>query len=245
MEKNLNFEASSVQQLVVKLAWAQLELLADDVEDIQVIAAGDEHTVSELRILQKDNRLTIDQPQYGISMNLTNGRWMQICVRIPKSWRGLVDGNTISGLLNARGISGGDITLETVSGDLRALSLNAIALSLRTVSGDIKGGNLIGERLSLRTISGDVNLQAIVFQTVKSNAVSGVQKMEFVKPFDRVDVTAVSGDVALLVPTDKMDAVLRSVSGRIRTTGVALVDEGPMVRINGVSSDLEVVCTLA
>ena len=243
MEKNLCFEAPSVQQLIVKLAWAQLELLTDDVEDIQVLAAGDEHTVSELRILFKDGRLIVEQPQYGLSMDLINGKWMQVCVRIPKSWRGLVDAHTISGLLNTRGVAGGDITLETVSGDLRALSVTAVSMYLRTVSGNIKGGGLSGERLSLRTISGNVDLMAIDFQTVKSNAVSGQQKMEFAKPFARVDVTAVSGDVTLHVPMDKLDAALRSVSGRMRTSGVFLVDDAPAVRINGVSADLEVACT--
>ena len=243
MEKNLCFDIASVQQLIVKLAWAQLEIIGDDVEDIQVLAAGDEHTVSELRVFQKENRLVIEQPQYGISMNITNGKWMQVCIRVPKAWKGAVDANTISGLLNIRGVSGGDITLDTVSGDLRAMDIAAISLSLRTVSGDILGGGIKGDKLNLRTISGNVNLMSMAFLQVRSNAVSGRQQMEFVQPFDRVDITAVSGDVTLHVPMDKLETLLRSVSGRIRTSGVSLVQDAPSVHITGVSADLEVVCT--
>lgn len=243
MERNLSFAPSSIQNLVVKLAWAQLEMFTDEVEEIQVLIAGDDRTVSELKVSEKEGRLLVEQPTYGLSMDIVSSKWMQVCLRIPRAWRGGVDASTLSGLLSARGLRGGDLVLDTVSGDLRALDMEGITLTLRTVSGDLKAGGLSSDKLALRTVSGDIHIQGSCCRQVKATAVSGTQVMEFAKPFDRVDVTAVSGDVSLRVPCAKLEALLRSVSGRIRTTNVSLGEGGPLVKITGVSADLEVINT--
>lgn len=244
MEKNVSFPAQGITEFVGRLAWAQLELFADDVPEIQVMAAGDERTVEELRIEENNGKLLVEQPQYGLSMNINASKWMQVCIRIPKGWGGNVDAHTISGLLSARGIRGKEVILDTISGDVRAMAVHAEELSLRTISGDIKGGDLVGEKLSLRTVSGEVKLQSIAFSQVRSSAVSGAQWMEFKAPFARVDATTVSGEMTLHVPMDRMDASLRSVSGRMRTAGIHLQENGPVVRLNSVSAGLELISTL-
>lgn len=244
MEKNVRFEADQIQGLTVKLAWPQLEIFSDDVKDIQVLAAGDEHTVTELKVFEKDGRLCVEQPTYGLSMDIVNGKWMQVCIRIPQTWQGSVDASTISGLLNVRGMRGRDLQLDTVSGDLHAMSLDGLTVALKTVSGDIKAGGLAGDKLSLRSISGDMSIQGSAFKTIRATTVSGETSLELTQPFEKVEVTSVSGDVGIRVPMDKVDAVLRTVSGRIRTSGIALSDDGALVHITGVSADLSVINTL-
>ena len=86
MERNESFSAEGLHELAVRLAWAQLEIYTDDIGKIQVIASGDEHTVKELRMAVLDGVLEIEQPQYGLSLDITHGHWMQISIRVPKAW---------------------------------------------------------------------------------------------------------------------------------------------------------------
>ena len=244
MEKNVSFQKESVSELYCRLTWAQLELVADDVQEIQVLAAGDDQSVADLRIEERDGRLMVEQPPFVFSLNFITHKWTQVCIRVPKDWRGAIDAHTVSGLLNTRGIKGTEVTLDTVSGGLRAMAVAAEGLSLRTVSGDIKGGDLRGERVSLRTVSGDARLQSIAFEQVRVSGVSGDMWLEFRAPFSRVDANTVSGDLELHVPMDSLDASLKAVSGRIHTSGVVLKEGGSSVRLSAVSGDLNIISTL-
>ena len=55
MERNVNYPIVNLHDIAIRLAWAQLELYADDVDQIQVIASGDEYTLGDLRIAVKDD----------------------------------------------------------------------------------------------------------------------------------------------------------------------------------------------
>lgn len=243
MERNVSFEIEGLTELGVHLGWAQLEIFADDVEKVQVMAAGDENSVGDLRIETKGGALLVEQPQYGISLNIMESRWLQVCVRMPRAWDRLIRCNTISGLLSARKLSGSEITLETVSGDLRALKLSAPQLALKTVSGDMRGEELAADRLNVRSVSGDTALDALNVKSLKCNSISGEQTYNMTGAFDRVDVTAVSGNVVITAPVESMNVSLRSISGRVRTEGVSIADGEslPAVRVTGVSADLKLI----
>lgn len=244
MEKSFSFPKESVEELICRLSFAQVELLGEEIGEIQVLAAGDDQSIADLRVDVRDGRLTVEQPSFMFSLNFITHRWAQVCVRIPKDWKGTVDAHTVSGLINSRGLKGGEISLDTVSGDLRAMAVSAESLSLRTVSGSVKGGDLNGERLTLRTVSGNARLQSVAFDQVRINSVSGDVWLEFRAPFRKVDGNTVSGDLELLAPIDNVDASLKSVSGRIHTSGVVLKEGGSTVRVSGVSADLSVISTL-
>ena len=131
MNKIETFSPTQITGVEAHLAWASLEVLADDVNELQVMAAGNDKDVSDLRIQEKEGRLVVEQPTYGLSIKLNSERWMQIVIRLPRSWKGALDMSTITAPLRARGISGTDVTLDSVSGDMRAANINAIALTLR------------------------------------------------------------------------------------------------------------------
>lgn len=139
MNKIETFSPTQITSVEAHLAWASLEVLADDVNELQVMAAGNDKDVSDLRIQEKEGRLVVEQPTYGLSIKLNSERWMQIVIRLPRSWKGALDMSTITAPLRARGISGTDVTLDSVSGDMRAANINAIALTLRQVSGGHSG----------------------------------------------------------------------------------------------------------
>ena len=242
MEKNISFDAAIVRSILVKVAWPQLEMMKDEIDVIQVFAAGDEHTVTDLRIQEKEGKLLIEQPTYGLSMDIVNSKWMQIIVRVPLNWKGDIEAATISGHLSARRLSGRNISLDSVTGDLHAVSLSAIDMSVKTISGSIKANELSGDKLSLRSVSGDINVQGSHFKTIRSSSVSGKHRIELVETFDKLDVSTVSGDTELRIVDQNIEAVLRSISGRIRTRGVALTDAGPRICVTSVSADVAISC---
>ena len=125
--------------LSVRLAWAQLEIYTDDIDQLQVIASGDAHTVGDLKIEIVDGELVIEQPQYGLSLDITRGHWMQVCIRMPKTWDREIKANTISGLIVARGLGGDTVAMDTVAGDIRANKITAGKISLKTTAGKIHG----------------------------------------------------------------------------------------------------------
>ena len=50
MNRNESFPALNVSALNVRLGWANLEIMVDDVEDIQVLRSGDEGEISEMKV---------------------------------------------------------------------------------------------------------------------------------------------------------------------------------------------------
>lgn len=240
MNRNESFSAAEVTELALHLAWASVDIMTDDVSDIQVMISGNEADVTDLKLVCQDGRLLVEQPTYGLSIKLNTERWMQVLLRIPPQWKGALDANTISAPLKVRGISGTDLQLDTVSGDIRADGLNGITIALRSVSGTINANTLGAEKLSLRSVSGDITIDNADACRYKLNTVSGETSIDMIAPFDRLDGVTVSGSVRVYTPVFEADAVLRSVNGRLRTSGVSITEQAPLIHVKSVSGDLEI-----
>ena len=52
MNKTQAFPVSQISGIAAHLAWANLDVLVDDVDEVQVLAAGDENDVTDLRITE-------------------------------------------------------------------------------------------------------------------------------------------------------------------------------------------------
>ena len=105
------------------------------------------------------------------------------------------------------------------------------------------GEQLTAESLNVRSVSGDTALDALSVKLLKCTSVSGEQTYNMACAFEKVDVTAVSGNVIITAPVEAMDVSLRSISGRVRTEGVNIREgEGvPSVRVTGVTADLKLI----
>ena len=240
MNRNESFPASDVTELALHLAWASADVTVDEVSEIQVMVSGNEGDVNDLKILCDDGRLLIEQPTYGLSIKLNTERWMHVLVRIPSQWKGALDANTISAPLKARGLTGTDLQLDTVSGDVQAIDLTGITIALRTVSGNVAAGGISAGHLSLRTVSGDVTVDCADARVYRLNTVSGEASIDMAAPFERLDGVTVSGSVRVYTPVCEADAVLRSVNGRLRTSGVSIMENAPVIHVKSVSGDLEI-----
>lgn len=243
MERNISFELNGLNDISIRLAWAQLEIFADDVEKVQVMAAGDEASTNDMRIELKDGVLIVEQPQYGLSLNIMDSRWLQICVRIPKGWQRKLHCSTISGLLSARKLSGSEVHMETVSGELRVMRLTATALALKTVTGDVRGEELHADRINVRSVNGDIALNAVSVKLLKCTSVNGEQTYNMAGAFEQVEVAAVSGNVIITAPVEAVNVNMRSINGRVLNQGVTITEDktAPIVRVTGVSADLKLI----
>ena len=225
MNRNEFFQALPVAKLNLKLTSASLEICTDDIEDIHVMASGGQSDMDELRIALTADVLTIEQPVSKLPRKATGtASWLQVTIRLPHSWKGAIEARTISGWMNIRSLAGTDLNVDTVSGMVMVSDVSFLTLSVRSVTGDIKLNQADCGKCSIFSTSGSL--------TVMRTALS------------RGSASTVTGEMCVDAPITECDAVLRSVSGRIRTSGVSIVEGADKLRATTVSSDLDLTCNI-
>ena len=125
-----------------------------------------------------------------------------------------------------------------------ATDLDFITISARSVVGDVKLTGVHCDRASLFSTSGSLSALATSLRTGSANSVTGVITFDLVVPFEELTLNTVTGDLCVDAPITECDAVLRSVSGRIRTDGISIVEGAAKVRATTVSSVLDMSCNL-
>lgn len=245
MDRNEFFQALPITGVTLKLIGASLEICTDDIEDVHVMISGDSRDVSALRASISADRLIIEQPAAAIARSPLSAGWMQLTLRLPRSWKGSIDARTVSGWINARGLSGADLSLDTVSGTIMAADLTFITATLRSVTGDI---TLTGAQLdkgSFAATSGSVTIAPATMRSLSVSTVTGGIRAALTEPFADASINTVSGHAYIEAPVEDCDAVLRSVSGRLSTSEVSIREDAPArLRAASVAGDLTLVNTL-
>lgn len=241
MERNMRFPAGELDTIKIRLAWAHLDIITDDMEDIALLAAGDDSTVSELAIRHEEGQLIVEQPQYGLSLKLNTGLWAQLCLRLPRTWLGDLDAGTLSGTLCARTVHVRRLSLETVSGSMHLQRIRSDEdIALRTVSGSIQAGALTGPHGYIRSISGHLNAQDVACPHLRASTVSGKLSLSFCEAFETLELQSISGNLEVALPSDTVCVSQRSVSGKLSLQEIALGDEGPTISAATVSGRLNI-----
>lgn len=245
MNRNEFFQALPVARLNLKLTSATLEICTDDIEDIHVMASGGKTDMEELRIALTADALTIEQPVSNLARKAASaGRWLQVAIRLPRSWKGAIEARTISGWMNIRSIAGTDLNLDTVSGMVMASDVSFLTFSARSVTGDIKLTQAESGKCSLFSTSGSLTAMRTALNRGSASTVTGLITLDLVTPFEELTLNSVTGDICVDAPITECDAVLRSVSGRIRTSGISIVEDTAKLRATTVSSDLDLTCNI-
>lgn len=245
MNRNEFFQALPVTKLNLRLTSATLEICTDDIEDIHVMVSGAKADMEALRIAEASGTLTVEQPVSALAKSAAaSGSWMQIAIRLPRTWKGAIEARTVTGWMTIRSIAGTDLSLDTVSGLIMATDLDFITVSARSVVGDVKLTGVNCDRASLFSTSGSLSALATSLRTGSANSVTGVITFDLVAPFEELTFNTVTGDLCVDAPITECDAVLRSVSGRIRTDGISIVEGAAKVRATTVSSVLDMSCNL-
>lgn len=214
MERNLSYSGDDIKRVRAKLTWAQLELDVYKGDGVHLIIAGDTESVEELRVEQHGDDLSFAQPQLAYAKELLpRHRWLQIVLSVPKTWRGDMDIDTISGTISAHSFAGTDVSLTCVSGSMSVRDVEANLLFLHSVSGAIAGSNLRANRGNLRSVSGAIHLQNACFGATKAFTVSGDVSLELLSGSRTLDMQSVSGAMSVLTEGPAR-AALHSLSGR-------------------------------
>lgn len=245
MNRNEFFQALPITKLVLRLTSAALEICTDDIEDIHVMVAGAKADAESLRIAASADTLTVEQPVAKLPKPTSaSGSWLQIAIRLPRTWKGAIEARTISGWMNIRSVTGADLSLDTVSGMIMATDLSFITLSARTVTGDVKLNQLTTDKISLFSTSGSLTALRTALRIGSASTVTGLITLDLVSPFEELTMNSVTGDLGVDAPITECDASLRSVSGRLRSGGIAITEGAARLRATTVSSDLDMTCNL-
>lgn len=244
MNRNEFLEALPLSRIVLKLTHATLEMCTDDIEDIHVMVSGADGDVKALRIAVSGNQLLVEQPAVSLQKNPIANSWLQVTIRLPMTWKGRIEGRTITGWINARNLNGTDLTLETVSGLLNATAMFFQAAAFRSVTGDIRINGLCCDKVTLHTTSGVISVQDASIACGSLGSITSSAALSLRSPFDSITASSVIGDLAIDAPIDACCAVLRSVSGRISTSGVSILEDAPItVHFSTVSGSLDLTRT--
>ena len=240
MNRNEFFHALHLTKLTLRLTSATLEICTDDIDDVHVMASGGKTDVESLRITASGGTLTVEQPVSALAKSAAAvNSWMQITIRLPRTWKGAIDSRTITGWMNIRSLAGTDLSLDTVSGMVMATDLSFITLSARAVTGDVKLQQVHTDRCTLFSTSGSLTAMRSALRTGSASSVTGLITLDLISPFEELTLNAVTGDLCVDAPITACDAVLRSVSGRIRTSGISIVEGTAKLRATTVASDLD------
>lgn len=240
MNRTKTFSPLDVSAMTIHLAWPTLEIAADDTNDIEVMVAGSDTDVQELKIQRTDGMLMVEQPAFGLSPTAVTGHWMQVYIRVPHSWRGAIQASTISGRLAARGLTATDLSLSTTSGDLALLNLKCLTASLGTISGATKAALLACDTLRLHTVSGDAALEDSHMLSGKLSSVSGSIRLMLTEPLESLHASSMSGSLTLEAPISAVKVHYTSLNGRLQTWGIALQEQGIPINFSTVSGNLEI-----
>ena len=184
MNRNEFFPALPLTKLQLRLTHAALEICTDDIEDVHVMATGSQAEVDTLRIHAAADTLTVEQPLGKKS----SGRWLQVVIRLPRSWKGAISARTHSGWMNLRSLSGTDLALATVSGAILASDLRFITLAARTLTGDVKLTQAICDRCSLFSVSGGLSALDVQLKTARAATLTSTVHYSLTAPFETLSL---------------------------------------------------------
>jgi lia operon protein LiaG len=136
-------------------------------------------------------------------------------VAIPRSYRGALSAQTVSGEISLGDRALSRVFLATTSGDARVGSISADSFEWRTTSGGLTADAVETASSRLASVSGDLTIKALAGD-LTANSTSGEVRIDYTKSPGAISVGTVSGDVELRFPADarfRLDA--RSTSGDI------------------------------
>lgn len=241
MNRNEVFSSLGVASICVKLVWARLEVMTDDTQDVQLLISGSDEDVNRLKVSYVNGVMSVEQPVYRLPPHLMSSHWMDIVLRLPKSWKGEARFSAAtSGSVNVRGFVGTDLSVSTVLGDITASHLNAMTCVLQTVEGKLSATDVQCDQLQLRAVCSNVKLESGSFSQGRISNVTGEINLSLDQPFDWLEANTISGSIWLDAPLSDINVRHKTVSGHLRVAGAEITESGVPITVSSVSGDLEI-----
>lgn len=238
MTRNEAFNPEEIAGLKMTVPHGSIEILQSDDHRFMVLIAGDDRSCESLHLLLDHGLLRISQPWNGFPFLINEPRWLQLTLYIPLEWKGAVSIRTRSGSLLVHDLTGSDISLKTTSGTLKAERLQAISLTARTLSGDMEFSDAECDRCRMIAASGNIRLDAGSVSRCSICHLSGEAAVSLLQPADDFSCRSAGGDLILQSASATADVVLHTLRGRLRTEGVLLAADSPLVRFSSLSGNL-------
>jgi DUF4097 and DUF4098 domain-containing protein YvlB len=214
--------------ILVENSFGEIDVQGWDREEVRISGYLSDD-VKELEIRESGNGLRIRVDYYD--RRTIDGAHLEITM--PKG--GSLEADSVSGDIEAAGLSGESIDLRTVSGDLdvaaspQRLTLNTVSgdiefpgtaarVDVESVSGEIDLTGVSGE-IEATTVSGDVTVSGGSLQSGEFEAVSGdVELVIALEAGGRITVSSMSGDIDLYLPrSQQAEFFAQTFSGDIDT----------------------------
>ncbi|WP_017586438.1 DUF4097 family beta strand repeat-containing protein [Nocardiopsis ganjiahuensis] len=149
-------------------------------------------------------RITASNIEGELTTHTTSGS-VQVANQV-----GAVDVETVSGAIELDGVEG-SVTAESTSGQITATGSGDL-LDLSTTSGRIDASGFEADEVRSESVSGTQKLGG-GFTALEASSVSGEIEVRTDAPFDLMSVETVSGGVRATVPDESYDITGESVSG--------------------------------
>lgn len=241
MNRNEFFDALPLTRITLKLTSATLEMCTDDIEEVHVMISGADGDVRALRVDVQGNQLVLEQPAISRQKNPIATSWLQVTLRLPRTWKGRIDARTITGWITLRHLNASDLTVDSVSGVINATGLLANTATMRTVTGDIRVADLVCTKAGFHTTSGAINVQHTRLYKANLSSITGTMTLALTEAFEEISATSVIGDLSVEAPIAACRVQHRSVAGRVNGGSVPQSEEATSaILFNTVSGSLDI-----
>ena len=240
MEKNFEYKLEDINNILIKTAWPQIEILTDSADTIRIMITGDDVSVPSVTVKEDQGNLNIEQPYLGINKNLMQGSWMHIMLILPKNYAKPLNVNSALGNCVITGYNGEHLKLDFISGDIKLHEIEAKKLSIREVSGDVNADNISSDYVKLANVSGKYLIKDFSFKTLASNTVSGEQSYYINNEFDSMDFVTVNSDIDIYQVYETVDVSTRSVINSVTYENVQNKEGSPKINVSGVNTKIKI-----
>ena len=241
MNRNETFSATETHTIQMDMVRASISVQTCEADEIRLMVSGDDESVGLLHLEWSEGKLSLSMPIRDRVPNLMSPAWMQIVLRLPRSWKGGMELHSQSGAVSVTDFSGTDLIISTVSGHIRAERILCITTDLHSISGILLLEQANIEEIKLSTISGNILATEVSCDRMHISTVSGSTELNLSTGFTELTGNAATGDTHISVPLSEVNATLMSVTGRILTRNISIQESGPNLHFNSVSGHLEIV----
>lgn len=238
MNRTESYASLETHTIAMDMVRSTIDVYSYDTDTIQLLISGDDESVSLLHLEWQNGKLTLSMPIRDRVPNLMAPAWMQIVLRLPRTWKGAMSLKSQSGSISVNGYSGTDFAVSTSSGHIRAEEVECLTADIHSVSGILLVKNSRCESAKLSTVSGNMLGEKVACHTAHVSTVSGNVEMILSSPFKLLTCNSVSGDAHIDVPMTEINATFKSVTGRILTNGISIQENGSELRFNSATGNL-------
>lgn len=263
-----------IQRVNAQLVNADIEIKKSNTNDVELSVVGglaeDKEALKEmLHVSASAGTLTIQEEKkagantsqvvswiFGLKAGKVYSTGLKIQIAVPEQFEE-IRAKSMSGDIEADGVSCERFFVEAISGDISVDELNTKQCELQAKSGDIKAKNSSAKTLLIHTGSGDIEVENCQTDELQTSSTSGDVNAIACKA-DKMDVVSVSGDVEVefdksaqcrvkstsgdckVTIKNQVDAVVSSTSGDVSVCYIGGI--GLEMALSTTSGDVSVVC---